>query len=92
MTNEITSDFRTARPVSGERMSMFEIALPGGEFEYFHVVYSDNYLFVTDSYGSGIIAYMERDTWFPLDWNLQLFHELIVQKLESGEPIEGELF
>lgn len=92
MNNELTSEIKKARPVSGERLSMFEIELPSGEFEYFSIVYSDNYIFVANYDGSDFEAYMERDKWFDLDYNLQLFHALIVQQLENGEEVAGELY
>lgn len=88
-------ELKDAEPI-GKGMSIFEIEDPHEPEEYhvFHVMQSENYLYVGGMCNTGFLysAHMEIDHDFSLNANLESLYDAIFDKLMLAEEITGDLY
>lgn len=85
-------ELETAKPID-YGMSLFEIENPEGDYEVFHVVKSENFLYVGSMSNTGFncAAHMQRDRDFTLHENLECLYEILCDSVANNSEVSGEL-
>lgn len=85
-------ELETAEPID-YGMSLFEIEKSEGEYVVFHVMKSENFLYVGSMSNAGFSydAHMQIDKDFTLYENLEGLYEILCDSVANNSDVSGEL-